>query len=80
METQTNPSANRSGAARRVRPTAFLAQKFLAGLCYPADKSRIVETARNHGADARMLRVLASLPDCSYISPIALAVAIGKLG
>ena len=76
METQANPGA----ASRRIRPTAFLAQKFLAGLCYPADKSRILETARKHGADARTLRVLAALPDCSYISPIALAVAIGKLG
>jgi len=62
---------------RGVRPTCFLAQRFLAGLSYPAEKTRIVEAARSRGADAQLLRVLGGLPERRYESPVALAVAIG---
>jgi len=71
MNTATHPK-------RGLRPTSFLAQKFLAGVCYPAEKARIVEAARSRGADPRLLQVLSALPERRYDSPVALAVAIGN--
>jgi len=64
---------------RSGRPTAFRVQKFLGGLRYPADKPRIVELARQKGADEETLHALARLPEREYESPISLSCEVGRM-
>jgi hypothetical protein len=62
----------------RVQPSPFRAQKFLAGIRYPARKHEVLERARSRGADSQLLSLLLLLPDRDYESPIALSCEIGR--
>jgi len=58
------------------RHAPFRVQKFLAGLRYPARKDEVIAHAREHGADAQVLRLLVLVPDCDYESPIAVSCEV----
>ena len=45
------------------------AQKFLSGIDYPVGKDRILETAREQGADENVLSALEQIPDREYNGP-----------
>jgi hypothetical protein len=51
-------------------------QNFLGGLRYPARKEGVIAHAREHGADAQVLRLLLLVPDCDYESPIAVSCEV----
>jgi hypothetical protein len=42
------------------------AQKKVAGIHYPADRAKLIEYARQHGADKELLDCLRRLPDRIY--------------
>ncbi|MEU0088122.1 DUF2795 domain-containing protein [Streptomyces sp. NPDC006274] len=44
-------------------------QKALGGVGYPADKKQIVDQAKQHGADEKIMNALGSLPEKTYDSP-----------
>lgn len=54
-------------------------QKFLSGIDYPVEKARVVETARNEGADENVMEVLNRLPDRTFNGPNAISEEIGKI-
>ena len=54
-------------------------QKFLGGIDYPCSKQDLIDTAKNHGADKRVLDLLKKLPDRNYDAPTAVTKEIGKL-
>jgi hypothetical protein len=58
-------------SSERGSPTALRAQKFLAGLRYPARKHEILARARERGADDQVMRALLILPNRAYDSPIS---------
>jgi hypothetical protein len=58
------------------RHAPFRVQKFLAGLRYPARKHEVIAHAREHGADAQVLRLLVLAPDRDYESPISVSCEV----
>ncbi len=54
-------------------------QKFLGGMDYPADKQSIVDTAREQGADERVLNALEQLPDGQFETPADISKGIGQV-
>lgn len=63
---------------KRGTPAAFAAQKFLAGLRYPASKEEVIAHARSRGAGERVMHALHHLPERAYESPITLSSEIGR--
>lgn len=55
-------------------------QKFLDGVDYPASKDDLVNTARNEGADDRVIEALDRLPDQQFNSPVDVSQALGDMG
>ncbi|GAB3271434.1 hypothetical protein GCM10027449_07220 [Sinomonas notoginsengisoli] len=55
-------------------------QKFLAGVDYPAEKSTLVDAAKQQGADSNVLRALIGIPDGSYAKPTEVSQAISDAG
>ncbi len=53
-------------------------QKFLGGIDYPTDKQTLVNTAKQQGADEKVLNTLERLPDQKYNSPNDVSEQIGK--
>ncbi len=64
-------------SVERVNPIQV--QKFLKGVNYSVSKQDLLKTARSHGADDRVMKMLNALPDQSYDAPTAVTKAIGKL-
>ena len=54
-------------------------QKFLGGIDYPCSKQDLVDTAKDQGADERVMNVLKKLPDRKYDAPTDVTKEIGKL-
>lgn len=55
-------------------------QKFLGGMDYPAGKQEVVQYAREHGADEKVISTLSALPDQSFETPADLNQALGRVG
>lgn len=55
-------------------------QTFLAGVDYPADKSALVDAAKQRGADSNVVRALSGIPDGSYEKPTEVSQAISDTG
>ncbi|WP_213453397.1 DUF2795 domain-containing protein [Rhizomonospora bruguierae] len=54
-------------------------QKFLGGIDYPTDKNKLLDRARQHGADENVLKTLEKLPGNRFNSPNDISEAVGKL-
>ena len=54
-------------------------QKYLGGIDYPATKQDLLETARDQGADDRVMNLLGRLPDKKYQKPTDVTKEIGKI-
>lgn len=64
------------GFAMTVNPIQL--QKFLRGVDYPTDKDKLIEHARDEGADDNVLRTLRDLPMDRFNSPNDVSEAFGK--
>jgi hypothetical protein len=53
-------------------------QRSLKGASYPADKTRLRETAASNGADDDVLQALDALPEQQYGSPAEVSKALGQ--
>jgi hypothetical protein len=54
-------------------------EKALKGINYPADREKLLECAKSNNADEIVRRVIQSLPDERYNSPIDVTKAIGEM-
>lgn len=54
-------------------------QKALHGIDYPANKTRLLETARANHADGDVLGLIDRLPDREFDSPATVSKEIGRL-
>ncbi len=83
MAKTKSPSAQaKSQAAKTKSPSVkspIQLQKFLGGIDYPAKKDEIIKTARDHGADKKVLDTLKSLPGNDFNSPNDISEAFGKI-
>jgi hypothetical protein len=61
-------------------PNPIQVQKFLGGMDYPVDKSTILSTAKDKGADDTVLQALERIPDVEYDAPTAISKAISDNG
>lgn len=55
-------------------------EKCLQGVDYPAKKQDLINHARAHGADQRVMETLQQLPEENFQSPIGVNKAIGEIG
>ncbi|GGW37790.1 DUF2795 domain-containing protein [Streptomyces xantholiticus] len=55
-------------------------QKALGGVGYPADKKQIMDQAKQHGADQKVMKALDALPEKTYDSPAAVNKEVSKEG
>lgn len=60
-------------------PNPIQLQKHLKGVDYPAGKSDLIRTARDHGADDDMIHALERLPDRQYDGPNAVSKAVTEV-
>ena len=80
MRTETamaNDNENNNGDSGKVNPIQV--QKFLCGMDYPADKQALVDTAREQGADERVMNALEQLPDGNYETPADVSKGIRQV-
>lgn len=54
-------------------------QKFLKGINYPTSKQDLISTARDQGADDKVLKTLENIPMDTFNSPNDVAEGIGKI-
>jgi hypothetical protein len=52
-----------------VRPTHMQAQKAVAGIRYPVDRTELIEYAKDRGADRELLAAMLRLPEGRYTEP-----------
>lgn len=69
-------AGSKGGQSSRVN--AVQIQKFIQGIDYPASREDLVEHAREHGADDRVISKLESLPDEQFNTPADVSQAVGK--
>lgn len=72
------PHSSKAHAPREA-PNPVQVQKFLGGLDYPVGKQEILDKAREHGADDKVMKALEQIPDQDYASPVAVSQEVGKL-
>ncbi len=72
-----NNSENSNGDSGKVNPIQV--QKFLGGMDYPADKQSIVDTAREQGADERVMNALEQMPEGQFETPADVSKGIGQV-
>lgn len=60
-------------------PNPIHIQKFLSGLDYPVKKQRLIQKAKEHGADEPVLHALERIPNKEYESPISVSREVGHL-
>lgn len=61
-------------------PNPIQLQKHLKGVDYPAGKSDLIQTARDHGADDNVINALEKIPDRQYDGPNAVSKAVSQAG
>ena len=54
-------------------------EKALKGIDYPARKQELMKVAESNNADETVRRVIQSLPDQTYNTPIDVSKAIGEM-
>lgn len=71
-ETGRQMGGHRGGAASLHSPNISAAeiQIYLRGINYPADKQKLLQTARLNGATQQIIDFIDRLPDQQYSSPI----------
>lgn len=62
-----------------MQPTHTQAQKKIDGVEFPASRTRLVEYARGHGADADLLSAMTRLPDRLYRDPNEVGAAFAQV-
>ena len=62
---------------KKINPVQL--QEFLGGIDYPADKERVVETAREHRAPDDVIDFLKRLPKNRFNSPNDVSEAAGQV-
>jgi hypothetical protein len=67
------------GNPEPMQPTHMQAQKRIDGVEFPADRGRLVEYARGHGADPELLEVMIRLPDRVYRDPNEVGAAFARV-
>ena len=54
-------------------------QKYLGGIDYPADKQKLMSTARDNNAPDTVMDVIQRLPDRQYNGPTEVSRAFGEM-
>ena len=56
-----------------------IVEKYLAGMHYPAEKTKLVSSAQNKEAPSEVMNLINKLPNKIYNSPIDITKEIGKI-
>ena len=68
---------DRNEGSGRVSPAII--EKYLAGMHYPAEKKKLIDSAQKKDAPENVMNLINKLPDKIYTSPIDIAKEIGKI-
>lgn len=74
-----NPEKGGEAALHTPKVSAAELQMYLKGINYPADKQRLVSTAKTNGANKNVMDFINRLPEMQYSSPIVVEQEFGKL-
>lgn len=73
---QAGAMGSKGGQSVNINPEQI--QKILDGMSYPASKDDLVQHARSHGADSKVMDALNSLPDQQFQTAADVSRAVGK--
>lgn len=81
---EENPSVRggrRGGQAALHSPRVSAAgiQVYLKGISYPADRQKVIQTAKNNNAPENVMSFLNRLPERQYSYPTDVEVEFGKM-
>ncbi|MDQ7978199.1 DUF2795 domain-containing protein [Paraburkholderia sp. SARCC-3016] len=71
-------SSNQSNPANPQIRKFIDVQKALKGVSYPANRQRLLDAAKQHGADQEVMDALSGLGDEQFDSPAAVSKAVGN--
>jgi hypothetical protein len=74
-----NPHKGGEAALHTPRVSAAELQVYLKGINYPADKQKLVTTARQNKATQPVMDFINRLPEKQYASPIMVEQEFGKM-
>jgi hypothetical protein len=67
----------RSPESGHVSPA--IVEKYLAGMHFPAEKKKLLDSAQNKNAPEDVINLINKLPEKTYTSPIDITKEIGKI-
>ncbi len=70
MAQRGNPEKGGQAALHTSKVSAAGLQMYLKGISYPADKQKLMQTARSNGATQQVMDFINRLPSQQYSSPI----------
>ena len=84
MERREDPAvrgghAGGEASLRSEKVSAAQIQLYLKGIDYPADKGKIIQTARSNNAPEKVMSFLNRLPEREYRYPTDVEVEFGKM-
>lgn len=79
QERSTRGQRGGEAAMRAEKVSAAQLQIYLKGISYPADKSELVERARDNGAPDNVINMLEKLPDKDYRRPTEVEEEFNKM-
>lgn len=79
MAQRGNPEKGGEAALHSQKVSAAEIQMYLKGINYPADKQKLVSTAKGNGATQNVMEFINRMPEKSYSSPIDVEKAFSGL-
>lgn len=79
MAQRGNPQKGGESSMHSPNVSAAAIQMYLKGINYPADKQKLVQTARSNGATQQVMDFINRLPEKQYTSPIMVEQEFGKM-
>jgi hypothetical protein len=78
MAQRGNPEKGGEASLRSPKVSAAELQMYLKGINYPADKQRLIQTARSNGATQQVMDFINRMPSQQYSSPIDVEKAFSR--
>ena len=79
MAQRGNPEKGGEASLHTSKVSAAELQMYLKGINYPADKQKLVQTARSNGATQQVMEFIDRLPSQQYKSPIEVEKAFSGI-
>ena len=79
MAQRGNPQKGGESSLHSPNVSAAEIQMYLKGINYPADKQKLMQTARSNGATQPVMDFITRLPEMQYSSPVDVEKEFSKM-